>query len=191
MDQLFNPLLERLAATLDAAAVPYMVIGGQAVVQYGESRLTQDIDLTLGIGIDDWRRGDRLLRTAGLVPRVIDYEKTAENGHILLLRDAALSIPVDVSLSGSPMETSALARVTHHLVGSTQVAFASLEDLLIQKIFAGREHDHVDVRRLLRKQKTFDHAYVEEWLRRLGPAFDRDLLSEYKSFLPAPRTPPD
>lgn len=36
MDHLFIPLLERLAAALAAAGVPYMVIGGQAVIQYGE-----------------------------------------------------------------------------------------------------------------------------------------------------------
>jgi hypothetical protein len=29
-----------------------MVIGGQAVLLYGEPRLTKDIDIALGIGID-------------------------------------------------------------------------------------------------------------------------------------------
>ena len=183
MDHLFNPLLERLAAALDAAAVPYMVIGGQAVIQYGEARFTQDIDLTLGIGVEDWRKADALLRSAGLVPRVLDYTSAAESGHILLLQDAVSSIPVDVSLCGSPMEQSALARVTRFPVGAVDVAFASFEDLLIQKMFAGREHDHDDVRRMLRKHKTFDSPYVETWLRQLGPAFDRDLLTEYRRFL--------
>lgn len=184
MEHLFIPLLERLATAFGAAAVPYMVIGGQAVIQYGESRLTQDIDITLGIGVDDWKRADLLLRSAGFVPRITDYETFAEDGHILLLADKVTSIRVDVALSGSSLEDAALARVVHHIIGSTRVAFASFEDLLVQKIFAGRERDHDDVKRLLRKQKTFDRAYVERWLRELGPAFDRDLLSEYKRFLP-------
>lgn len=185
MDRLFIPLLERLATAIAAAAVPYMVIGGQAVIQYGESRLTEGVDITLGIGVGDWRRADLLLRSAGLVPRVTDYEALAEAGHILLLADKLTSIRVDVALSGSPLEDAALARVTHHTIGSTKVAFASFEDLLVQKIFAGRERDHDDVRRLLRKQKSFDAAYVERWLRELGPAFDRDLVGEYQTFLPA------
>ena len=184
MDQLFIPLLERLAKALAAAAVPYMVIGGQAVIQYGQSRLTEDIDITLGIGVVDWRQADTLLRSAGLVRRVQDYEALAQEGHILLLVDSATRIRVDVALSGSPLEDAALARVIHHNIGSTKVAFASFEDLLIQKIFAGRERDHDDVMRLLRKQKSFDTGYVERWLRELGPAFDRDLLSEYRAFLP-------
>jgi len=33
-----------------------MVIGGQAVFLYGEPRMTKDIDITLGMGIDGLRR---------------------------------------------------------------------------------------------------------------------------------------
>ena len=32
---MFERLLERIAKVLDAAAIPYMVIGGQAVLLYG------------------------------------------------------------------------------------------------------------------------------------------------------------
>ncbi|MDI3467220.1 MAG: hypothetical protein OJF50_006041 [Nitrospira sp.] len=46
---MFTRLLERLATALDLAKIPYMIIGGQAVLLYGEPRLTRDIDVTLGI----------------------------------------------------------------------------------------------------------------------------------------------
>jgi len=49
---MFESLLERIATALDAAAIPYMVIGGQAVLVHGEPRLTRDIDITLGVDID-------------------------------------------------------------------------------------------------------------------------------------------
>jgi hypothetical protein len=45
---MFETLLERIALALEQAAVPYMVIGGQAVLLHGEPRLTKDIDVTLG-----------------------------------------------------------------------------------------------------------------------------------------------
>ncbi len=35
------------------AAIPYMVIGEQAVLLYGEPHLTKDIDITVGIGARD------------------------------------------------------------------------------------------------------------------------------------------
>ena len=42
-------LLGRIGSALKAARIPYMVIGGQAVLLYGEPRMTRDIDVSLGI----------------------------------------------------------------------------------------------------------------------------------------------
>jgi hypothetical protein len=46
---MFEHLLEKVALALDEAAVPDMVIGGQAVLLHGEPRLTKDIDITLRV----------------------------------------------------------------------------------------------------------------------------------------------
>ena len=40
---MFERLLKRLARGLGQAGLQYMVIGGQAVLLYGEPRLTKDI----------------------------------------------------------------------------------------------------------------------------------------------------
>jgi hypothetical protein len=40
---MFQTLLVKLARTLDGAGLPYMVIGGQAVLRHGEPRLTRDL----------------------------------------------------------------------------------------------------------------------------------------------------
>jgi hypothetical protein len=45
---MFENLLERIAQSLKNNGIPYMVIGGQAVLLYGEPRLTKVIDITLG-----------------------------------------------------------------------------------------------------------------------------------------------
>ena len=47
-------------------AIPYMVVGGQAVLLYGEPRLTRDIDITLGIGVEALSKIKKILRTMGL-----------------------------------------------------------------------------------------------------------------------------
>jgi len=49
---MFKKLLKKIANELNNNNIPYMVIGGQAVLLYGEPRLTKDIDIALGIGID-------------------------------------------------------------------------------------------------------------------------------------------
>lgn len=48
---MFDKILARLGATLNKSKLPYMIIGGQAVLLYGEPRLTRDIDITIGLSI--------------------------------------------------------------------------------------------------------------------------------------------
>ncbi|MFZ8805475.1 MAG: nucleotidyltransferase, partial [Candidatus Calescibacterium sp.] len=45
-------LLKKIAKSLSKEGIEYMIIGGQAVLIYGEPRLTKDIDITLGINVD-------------------------------------------------------------------------------------------------------------------------------------------
>lgn len=49
---MFQSLLKRIARQLAQRDILYMVIGGQAVLLYGEPRLTKDIDIALGIGVN-------------------------------------------------------------------------------------------------------------------------------------------
>jgi hypothetical protein len=44
-------LLSEMARNLDKAQLPYVIISGQAVLLYGEPRLTRDIDITLGASL--------------------------------------------------------------------------------------------------------------------------------------------
>jgi hypothetical protein len=53
---MFEELLARLASHLSRHNLPYMVTGGQAVLLYGEPRLTKDIDVTLGVDTDHLAR---------------------------------------------------------------------------------------------------------------------------------------
>ena len=50
--QRFENLLSKVSQALERAGIPYMVIGGQAVLVHGEPRFTRDIDITLGIDTD-------------------------------------------------------------------------------------------------------------------------------------------
>ncbi len=53
---MYQTLLAKLARALDAARIPYMVIGGQAVLLHGEPRLTRDIDVTVGVDAGELKR---------------------------------------------------------------------------------------------------------------------------------------
>ena len=49
---MITSLIQRIGRQLDASRIPYMIIGGQAVLLYGRPRLTRDIDITLGVNTD-------------------------------------------------------------------------------------------------------------------------------------------
>ena len=45
----FEALIARIAQALQDRSIPFMLIGGQAVLLHAEPRLTQVIDITLGV----------------------------------------------------------------------------------------------------------------------------------------------
>ena len=168
---MFQQLLESIARGLERLGIPYMVTGGQAVLLYGEPRLTRDIDVTLGTDpsrlreVLDWveSNGWRVLveTPADFVGRTM----------VLPCLDPATGIRIDLVFSFSLYEQQALKRARRVSMGKAEVCFASLEDLIIHKIIAGRPRDLEDVRNVLLKNRTFDLHYTQDWLRQ----FDRSL----------------
>jgi len=59
-------LIRRIAEVLDQAKIPYMIIGGQAVLLYGRPRLTRDIDITLGIDTNEFAKLSEVCRSLEL-----------------------------------------------------------------------------------------------------------------------------
>jgi len=168
---MFEKLLEIIALGLDRLGIPYMLIGGQAVLLYGEPRLTRDIDVTLGVGPErlsavlEWVRGNGW--------RVLVEAPAEFVGKTMVLPclEPASGIRIDLVFSFSAYEQQALSRARRVPLGKAQVCFASLEDLIIHKVLAARPRDLEDVRGMLVKNQAFDLEYVQRWLRE----FDRSL----------------
>ena len=55
--------------------------------------------------------------------------------------------------------------------------FASVEDVIIHKCFAGRARDLEDARSVIIKNPDFDQAYVRHWLKELEILPERAGLS--------------
>ena len=51
---MFEKIISSLGVSLNKHNLPYMIVGGQAVLLYGEPRLTRDIDIALCVDhLDD------------------------------------------------------------------------------------------------------------------------------------------
>lgn len=175
---MFQQILERLALELGARGLPYMIVGGQAVLLYGEPRLTRDIDVTLGADIDRLPDVRAAARALGL-RLLVDPETFVRDTMVLPCEEPASGIRVDFIFSHSPYERQALDRAKLKRIGSADLRFASLEDVVIQKIVAGRPRDIEDVKGMLLKNPAVDAAYVERWLREFEGALGEPFLERF------------
>ncbi len=175
---MFESLLERIALALEGAAVPYMVIGGQAVLLHGEPRLTKDIDITLGAGLDRLQEIRGLMRTMGLSP-LVEPDDFTRRTMVLPCSDPGSGIRVDFIFSFSPYERQAIAGALRVRIGATDVRFASAEDLVIHKVIAGRPRDLEDARIILLKNPRLDIHYVRHWLSDFTSALATDFASRF------------
>lgn len=178
---MYESLLIKIATALQQAGIPYMVIGGQAVLQYGEPRLTRDIDITLGVDVDRLASVLSLVQLAGFQPAMKDYEGFAKRTNVLPVNDEATGIRVDLLFSFSPYEEEAIRRAKPIRVDNHQVQYASVEDIIIHKIVAGRPRDLDDVKGIVARHKQHDAVYIEGWLKSLGDALGSDLVTRYRS----------
>lgn len=152
-----------------------MIIGGQAVLIYGEPRNTKDIDITLGVGPERLEDVLAAVRSLGWKVAIEDPTSFVPKFMVLPCQDPDTGIPVELIFTNSPYEREAIKRVTRKQVDGYWVCYASIEDLLIHKIVAGRPRDLEDVKILLLKQRTFDAEHVRDWLAQ----FDESLHGDY------------
>lgn len=175
-------LIKKIARQLDKAKIPYMIIGGQAVLLYGSPRLTRDIDITLGIDTDRLPSIKKLCEYCGLriLPR--HSQEFAQDTKVLPAEEPKSKIRVDFIFSFTPYEQQAIKRAKTVLMGDYPARFASCEDLLIYKMFAGRAIDAEDVENILIKnKKKINFKYVEKWLSEFGRITDRpEMLKSFK-----------
>jgi hypothetical protein len=152
-----------------------MVIGGQAVLLYGEPRLTKDIDITLGVGVRELNKLKETISSLGLKILVEKDEEFVERKMVLPTLDEKSGIRVDFIFSFSPYGRQAIERAKDIKLGRSLVRFASLEDVVIHKVIAGRPRDLEDIKSILLKNQKYDSDYIEKWLKE----FDKSLTEQF------------
>ncbi|MCX5782374.1 MAG: nucleotidyl transferase AbiEii/AbiGii toxin family protein [Elusimicrobia bacterium] len=163
---MINQLLNSLARELDKKKVPYMIIGGQAVLLYGNPRLTRDIDITLGIDSEEHSKILDIITKLKLRVLVKDEESFVSKTRVLPCEDTEIHIRVDFIFSFTPYESQAIKRAIRVKIDKYNVRFASKEDVIVHKMFAGRPIDAEDVKGILiRYSATIDFDYIIKWLK--------------------------
>jgi predicted nucleotidyltransferase len=179
----FKNLLEKIARGLNEKNIPYMVIGGQAVLLYGEPRLTKDIDITLGIGFEGLALIKAVVSALKFKPLVSDPEDFVKETMVFPVAEEKSGIRIDFIFSFSPYEKQAIERAREIRLGRTKIRFASLEDVIIHKILAGRPRDIEDIESILLKNPGYDAPYINKWLSEFDTALARNYMSEFQALV--------
>ncbi|TLY27346.1 MAG: nucleotidyltransferase family protein [Ignavibacteria bacterium] len=185
---MFDSILRRVASNLERARIPYMVVGGQAVLRYGEPRATKDIDITLGAGVEDVQKILMIAKRTRIKTLVRSPKSFALRTGVLPLADRKTGIRVDFIFSNTLFEQRAIKRARSVRVGKQSVRFASPEDLIIQKIIAGRPRDLEDVASVLLKNRRLNERYITRWLKQFEGVLDASLVPVYRKLIRETRT---
>ncbi len=154
--------LETILRALDSANVRYLVAGGVAVNAYGYQRLTQDLDLVIGLESENLLRALAALSELGYRPVVpvaieefADPAKRSEwterrNMQVFSLEsDTYVDITVDI-FAKEPFDFEAeyAAAEVHELSPGARLPLVPLAMLIAMKTRAGRPTDLDDVKHL-------------------------------------------
>jgi Nucleotidyl transferase AbiEii toxin, Type IV TA system len=175
----FAALLARITSALAQWGLRFMVVGGQAVLLHGEPRLTQDIDITLAASTD--RLDDVLAASeaAGFTPLPGDVRAFVAETFVLPAADPVTGARVDFIFSNTSYEQIAVARAQAVQLGGAAVPFATAEDLLLLKLFAGRPRDIEDAEGIVRRKGTqLDWLYINRWATEFAQVRGREHLTE-------------
>ena len=150
----------------------FCIIGGMALLRWGEPRFTRDVDVTLLSGFGREEQFITPLLTSGYRGRIADAAAFALRNRVLLLQSPS-GVPIDIALGGLPFEEAVVERSSlFEFAPGCSLRTCSAEDLIILKLFAFRPQDVLDVETVAMRQRgALDWVHIE---RHLGP------LSEIK-----------
>lgn len=183
-----SQVIARVAAWLDTHHIRYLLIGGQAVIQQGYVRSTEDIDFELALGPWEAERLKTMADELGLEPKFPDAFRIVTERLLLPLQDPGRRVGIDFAFSPSDYLDQAIKRARHDDIAGHPVAVAAVEDLVIRKVIANRPRDREDIDQLLRRHEgRVDFAYITAWLERFEEVVDQPLRPVFNELLEASR----
>ncbi|MGH7895785.1 MAG: hypothetical protein ACREQL_14025 [Candidatus Binatia bacterium] len=149
---------------LAARRVPFLVIGGLAVIAVGEPRVTGDVDVVVFASPKDVERLIASAKKARFaLDEAVERARFLQTGTLRMRRGLFQFDLIGASL---PFERTALERSMRKRLFGRMVHLPTPEDLLLFKVLAGRDKDLVDAAGIIRRHgDALDLDYVRTTLR--------------------------
>jgi hypothetical protein len=143
-----NPHYKELLQLLNKFEVEYLIVGGYAVMKYGEPRYTKDLDVWVHNSAQNSARLVEALRKFGapLDHDQISAETFAEKQVVYQIGVAPVRIDILTEITAVEFSNAWRKRVGSNFFG-VPVHFISLDDLLTNKRALGRDRDLTDLKK--------------------------------------------
>lgn len=174
-------VLKEVAQKLNKAQIAYVISGSIAANYYTIPRMTRDIDVVIELKNADIDRFIKLFRDDFFVDEDMVAQEVNKRGMFNLIHTQSV-IKLDFILrKESPWQVSMFLRRQKITVDRVDIWWASLEDLIIAKLWWAKESlselQLNDVRNLVTSSSQIDRAYIDRWVR------DLDLKNVYQKVL--------
>ncbi|MGH7450292.1 MAG: nucleotidyltransferase, partial [bacterium] len=158
MDKQLEGSFRKAIGFLEEEGYRYAVIGGIAVAQWGFPRATNDIDIKVLVPNTDYA-GVR----AALLSRFPERARLKAPENPFIVAVTIDEVIVDFLLTLPGYEEQIIERAVLRDLGGISAWVCSIEDLIIQKVVAGRDKDWLDLEALLLEQYgKLDENFVED-----------------------------
>ena len=150
-----NPHYKELLRLLNEFEVEYLIVGGFAVMKYGESRYTKDLDVWVGNSTSNAERVVNALRKFGapLEHDGVTADTFAGRQVVYQIGVAPVRIDILTEITGVAFSAAWTKRVPGTFFGAP-VNFISLDDLSINKRALGRSSDLKDLKQVTDRSKS-------------------------------------
>jgi hypothetical protein len=144
------PDFEQLLSSLNAEGVAYLVVGGYAVGEHAQPRATKDLDIFIGPDPDNAAAVWRARAKFGAPVGQITPQDLVEAGSIFRVGTPPIAVDILRDIDGADFQEAFSRRVliTVNQQTGLQAPFISAEDLIANKLAAGRATDLGDVEAL-------------------------------------------
>lgn len=180
MERRLETAIRQVIRFLDDRHYRYALIGGIALAQWGVVRATYDADFKVLVPHLDYAAIRQAIRSGFPEPA---RQELPQNPLIVAI--SVEGIIVDLLLALPGYEELVIERAVPRDLGGWQAWICTAEDLIVQKLVAGRAKDWLDVEALVVEQRDrLDEAYIEGWLSQFAEVLENpDLLPRYRRML--------
>ena len=144
---MLNQDFKEFIQSLNDNGVRYLVIGGYAVAFHGHPRYTRDIDIWIGMDVENAANIVKALEQFGFASLGLQASDFTEPDQIVQLGYPPNRIDLITTASGVDFDTCYAARVQTE-IDNVQVNFIDLENLKRNKKTVGRHQDLADIENL-------------------------------------------